>query len=82
MKNPPSCPTLFENSAQNLPSEVLSSDLFDFRDDSISISAEQIGEWKKLLYDVQKLGSNIKCMCMQSIVLIIIMLVRLIHAKG
>lgn len=40
MKNPPSCPTLFENSAQNLPSEVLSSDLFDFRDDSISISAE------------------------------------------
>lgn len=40
MKNPPSCPTLLEDSAQKLPSEVLSSDLFDFRDDSISISAE------------------------------------------
>lgn len=68
MKNPPSCPTLLENSAQNLPSEVLSSDLFDFRDDSISISAEQIqliGEWEKnyILYQKKKDQILNVCVC-------------------
>ncbi|XP_062592990.1 large ribosomal subunit protein uL3-like [Saccostrea cucullata] len=40
MKNPPICPTRFEESAKELPSEIISKDLYDFRDPTISFDKE------------------------------------------
>ncbi|XP_062580683.1 large ribosomal subunit protein uL3m-like, partial [Saccostrea cucullata] len=40
MKNPPICPTRFEESAKDLPSEIISKDLYDFRDPTISFDKE------------------------------------------
>lgn len=40
MQNPPICPTRFEESARDLPSEIISKDLYDFRDPSITFAIE------------------------------------------
>nr|XP_022344634.1 39S ribosomal protein L3, mitochondrial-like [Crassostrea virginica] len=40
MKNPPPCPTKSQDSGEEVPCEILSEDLFDFREPSISISVE------------------------------------------
>jgi large subunit ribosomal protein L3 len=40
MLNPPICPTKFEESARDLPSEIISKDLYDFREPSITFAKE------------------------------------------